>query len=118
MASTFATIDDYIRAQSEGVQPVLQQLRRAIHEAAPDAEETISYKIPAFRLNGEVLVYFAGWKHHVSLYPVPKGDAAFRRRIDQYRAGKGTLKFPLKQPIPLDLITTIVKQLIAERRKG
>ncbi|MBV8299017.1 MAG: DUF1801 domain-containing protein [Candidatus Eremiobacteraeota bacterium] len=118
MASTFTTIDDYIRAQSEDVQPVLQQVRRTVHEAAPESEETISYKIPAFRLNGEVLVHFAAWKHHVSLYPVPKGDAAFRRRIDQYRAGKGTLKFPLKQPIPLDLITTIVKRLIAERHRG
>jgi uncharacterized protein YdhG (YjbR/CyaY superfamily) len=87
-------------------------------KAAPGAEETISYKIPAFTLDGEALVYFAGWKHHVSLYPVPKGDAAFRRRIDPYRAGKGTLKFPLKQPLPLDLIASVVKQLIAERRKG
>ncbi|MBV8370096.1 MAG: DUF1801 domain-containing protein [Candidatus Eremiobacteraeota bacterium] len=118
MTSTFTTIDDYIGSQGAEVQPVLQQVRRAICEAAPGAEETISYKIPAFKLNGEELVYFAGWKHHVSLYPVPKGDAAFRRRIDPYRAGKGTLKFPLKQPLPLDLIASVVQQLIAERRKG
>ena len=118
MTSAFTTIDDYIGAQGAAVQPVLQQVRRVIRESAPDAEETISYKIPAFTLNGEELVYFAGWKHHVSLYPVPKGDAAFRRLIEPYRAGKGTLKFPLKQPIPLDLIASVVKQLIAERHKG
>jgi uncharacterized protein YdhG (YjbR/CyaY superfamily) len=76
MTSNFTKIDDYIGAQAADVQPVLQQVRRAIQEAAPDAEETISYKIPAFTLDGEALVYFVGWKHHVSLYPVPKGDAA------------------------------------------
>ncbi len=116
MASTFTTIDDYIRAQSEDGQRALQQVRRAIREAAPNAEEMIGYKIPAFKLNGKDLVYFAGWKNYISLYPVPKGDAAFRRRIDQYRAGKGTLRFPLKQPMPLELIATTVKHLIAERR--
>ena len=118
MRSTFTTIDEYIGAQSADVQPVLQHVRRAIHEAAPGAEETIRYKIPAFTLNGAELVHFAGWKHHVSLYPVPQGDAAFRRRIARYRSGKGTLKFPLKQPLPLDLIATIVKYVIAERHRG
>jgi uncharacterized protein YdhG (YjbR/CyaY superfamily) len=97
---------------------VLQQVRQTIRAAAPDAEETISYHIPAFTMNGKSLVHFAGWKQHISIYPVPSGDAAFQRRIAAYRAGKGTLQFPLQRPIPFDVIASAVAHLVAERSEG
>ena len=115
MTLKFATIDDYIATFPEDVRSVLQLVRRTIHEAVPEAEETISYQIPAFNLHGKNLVHFAGWKRHISLYPIPDGDDAFQQRIAPYRAGKGTLQFPLQQPIPVDLVTNVVAHLIAGR---
>jgi uncharacterized protein YdhG (YjbR/CyaY superfamily) len=111
MTVKFATIDDYIASFPEDVQSVLQQVRRTIREAAPEAEETISYQIPAFKLNGKSFVHFAGWKRHISLYPIPDGNDAFQQRIAPYRAGKGTLRFPLQKPIPFDVIASVVGHL-------
>jgi uncharacterized protein YdhG (YjbR/CyaY superfamily) len=118
MRQAFTTIDDYIIFQPPHARAVLESLRGAIREAAPDAVEAISYNIPAFKLNGKDVVSFAGWKQYVSLYPVPTGDAAFQARIAPYRAGKGTLRFPLREPIPLDLVRDVVRRLIAERHSG
>lgn len=84
----------------------------------PTADETISYGIPTFTIGGRYLVYFAGWKHHISVHPVPAGDAAFQRKIEPYVAGKGTLTFPLGEPIPYDLIGRVAALLFEERTRS
>ncbi|HXH94015.1 MAG TPA: DUF1801 domain-containing protein [Thermoanaerobaculia bacterium] len=101
------TIDDYIAAYSPDVQAILRKIRTTIRSAAPDAEETISYRIPAFRQNG-ILVYFAAFKNHIGLYPPIKADAALEKAIAKYAGEKGNLRFPLDQPIPYALIKRIV----------
>ena len=108
------SIDEYIDTFPEDVQTVLKQVRKTIKAAAPQAGEKISYGIPTFTLNGKYLIYFAGWKHHISIYPIPTADASFNQEIAPYVAGKGTLKFPVDKPIPLKLITKIVKLNVAE----
>ena len=118
MASRPATIDDYIDTFPADVQVILHEVRGRIRSALPTADETISYGIPTFTLDGRYLVYFAGWKHHVSVYPVPTGDANFERKIEPYRAGTGTLKFPLAEPIPYDLIERVAALLLEERWTG
>lgn len=117
MKSRIASVDEYIATFPEDIQKILQELRAAIRAAAPRAGEKISYGIPAFTLNGKYLIYFAGWKHHISIYPIPQGTEAFNREISQYVAGKGTLKFPLDKPLPLKLIAKIVKLNLAENAK-
>jgi uncharacterized protein YdhG (YjbR/CyaY superfamily) len=103
------TIDEYIAACPPDVQEILKQIRMAIKEAAPDAEETISYKMPTFTLNSHYLVYFAAFKKHIGFYPAPVGNAEFEADLSGYESGKGTVKFPLDQPIPFDLIRKIVQ---------
>jgi uncharacterized protein YdhG (YjbR/CyaY superfamily) len=113
------TIDDYIAGFPDDVQEVLRQIRATIRSAAPDAEETISYGIPTFRLNGTYLVYFAGYRKHVSVYPAPVGNAELAAEMAAYGSGKGTAKFPLDKPIPHDVIRKIVQFRIAETlRRG
>lgn len=109
----FTSMDEYIATFPTDVQKILKKVRSTIKAAAPKAEETISYGIPTFTMNGTYLIYFAGWKHHISIYPVPGGDAAFNKSVEPYIAGKGTLKFPLDEPIPYPLITQMVKLQIA-----
>ena len=101
-------IDDYIADFPADVQEVLQKIRITIKKAAPKAEEAISYKIPTFNLKGQYLIYFAAYKKHIGLYPVPSGDEEFNQEISIYQAGKGTLRFPLDKPIPYKLISKIV----------
>jgi len=113
----FHSIDEYIATFPEDVQKILEELRSTIRAAAPDAKETISYNIPTFTLNGKYLIYFAGWKNHVSIYPIPSGSEAFNKQIAKYVKGKGTLKFPLDKPLPLKLITKMVKLKLAENLK-
>jgi uncharacterized protein YdhG (YjbR/CyaY superfamily) len=107
-------IDEYIAAFPNDVQEILEQIRMTIRTAAPDAEETISYQMPTFMLRGKYLVYFAAYKKHIGLYPAPTGIAEFEEELSLYGAGKGTLRFPLDKPIPLDLIARIVKFRISE----
>jgi uncharacterized protein YdhG (YjbR/CyaY superfamily) len=111
MAVKFATLDEYIGSFPVDVQAVLEETRRRIRSALPTAQEVIRYDIPTFRVNGKNVVHFAGWKQHISVYPVPAGDEAFQREIEPYRAGKGTLKFPLDQPIPYHLIERVAALL-------
>ncbi len=118
MAGTPATIDDYIDTFPADVQAILQEVRGRIRNALPTADETISYGIPTFTLGGRYIVYFAGWKHHIAVYPVPTGDATFEREIEPYRASKGTLKFPFAKPIPYDLIERVAALLVEERMRG
>jgi len=103
-----ATIDEYISAFSPKVQAVLRRIRKVIHSAAPDAKEVISYRMPAFKLNG-VLMYFAAFKNHIGLYPPIRGDARLLKAVSPYAGEKGNLRFPLDQPIPYALIERIVK---------
>lgn len=110
MAKTnFQSIDEYIAACPPDSQDYLRQVRRLIRSLAPEAKEKISYQIAAFELNGKRIIHFAGWKKHISLYPVPAGDEAFERQIEPYVDGKGTLKFPLDKPLPLRLVERIIK---------
>jgi uncharacterized protein YdhG (YjbR/CyaY superfamily) len=118
----FKSIDEYIAAQPASSQVALGRVRCAIRAAAWGAEEGISYKIPAYTLHGSVLLYFAGWKHHYSIYPA--GDrlvAAFKGELDPYRASKGTLRFPLSEPVPVKLIERIARfraKEIGEHKRG
>jgi uncharacterized protein YdhG (YjbR/CyaY superfamily) len=115
---TFNSIDEYIASFPADVQKILEELRSTIKAAAPEAGEKISYGIPTFTLNDKYLIYFAGWKNHISIYPIPTGSEAFNKEVSQYVAGKGTLKFLLDKPLPLKLITKIVKLKVAENLKG
>lgn len=100
--------DEYISSFPPATQKILQQIRATIKKIAPKAEEAISYGIPVFNLNGTYLVYFAGYKNHVSIYPAPRGKDEFKEILSAYKGGKGTVQFPLDKPIPFNLITKIV----------
>jgi uncharacterized protein YdhG (YjbR/CyaY superfamily) len=110
----FTTIDEYISTFPEETQVALEKVRQAIHNAAPEATETISYDMPTFDLNGKHLVFFAGWKHHISLYPTPAGDAAFQQELAHYKKVKSTVQFPLDEPIPYDFVEKLVTFLLLE----
>src|ERR1700685_1430580 len=101
-------IDEYIASFPPDVQEILERIRLTVRNAAPQAQETISYKIPTFRLNG-VLVHFAAFKKHIGFYPPVRGDAKLQKAISTYAGEKGNLQFPLDQPIPYGLIERIVK---------
>jgi uncharacterized protein YdhG (YjbR/CyaY superfamily) len=103
-------VDEYISAQPETAQVVLNLVRSTLRKALPGAEEVISYKIPAYRLNGGIVLYFAGWKRHYSLYPVGKRTIAmFEDQLASYKVSKGTIRFPLSEPVPVKLIKRIAK---------
>lgn len=102
------TIDQYIAAFPAGIQEILQQVRDTIKKAAPGAEETIKYGMPTFMLDGN-LAYFAAWKNHIGFYPAPTGNKDFEKDLAGYKTGRGSVQFPLDKPIPLKLITKIVK---------
>ena len=101
-------IDEYIESFSPEVQAILEKIRLTIRDAAPGAQETISYKIPAFKLN-RILVYFAAFKNHIGLYPPVRGDARLMKAISTFAGEKGNLQFPLDRPIPYGLIEKIVR---------
>lgn len=103
------TIDEYIARFPPEVQEILQKVRQTIREAAPEAEETISYQMPAFTLKGRGLVYFGAHKKHIGFYSTPTGMEEFKEELAIYGAGKGTAQFPFDKPIPYDLITRIVQ---------
>jgi uncharacterized protein YdhG (YjbR/CyaY superfamily) len=103
-----ASIDEYIAAFPPEVRAILERIRRTIRKAAPKAQEAISYRIPAFKLNG-TLVYFAAFKNHIGFYPPIRGDAKIQKAASAYAGEKGNLRFPLDEPIPYGLIERIVK---------
>jgi uncharacterized protein YdhG (YjbR/CyaY superfamily) len=107
------TIDEYMAGYPPEVQAILKKVRSTIKAAAPDAVEAIKYQIPTFVLNGN-LVSFAAYKQHIGLYPIPAGTQKFQKAIAVYRAAKSTLRFPLDEPIPYDLIGQLVKYLVKE----
>src|SRR5262245_51164747 len=123
MAKThFKSVDEYIATQPENVQAILQRVRSTICKALPNAEEVISYRIPAYRLHGGVVIYFAGWKQHYSLYPATgRVVAACKDELASYEVSKGTIRFPLSRPVPVKLIGRIAKlraREVAERAKA
>jgi len=115
--ASFSSINEYIASFPENIQIIMEQLRSTIKAAAPKAGEKISYNMPTFTLNGTHLVYFAGWKTHMAFYGAPRGNAEFKEDLSAYETGQGTLKFPLDKPLPLKLITKIVKFRAAENLK-
>jgi len=112
------TVDEYIAGFPPSVQKILQRIRMTIRKAAPSADETISYQIPAFKQNG-ALVYFAAYKSHIGMYPITRTvSEKFRKELSPYAAGKSTARFPLDQPIPYTLISKIVKFRVGEKARG
>jgi uncharacterized protein YdhG (YjbR/CyaY superfamily) len=109
----YITIDEYIATFPEEIQKILEQLRTTIRTAAPDAVEKISYQMPTFAQKGD-LVHFAAWKNHIGFYPTSSGTQAFQQELSMYEGAKGSVKFPIDQPLPLELISTIVKFRVAE----
>jgi uncharacterized protein YdhG (YjbR/CyaY superfamily) len=114
----FKTIDEYIETFPETVQSILEEMRQAIYEAAPQAIETISYQMPTFKLNGKNLAYFAAFKNHIGFYPIPSGIEAFKEELSSYKQGKGSVQFPMDKPIPYDLVKKIVKYRVKEIIEG
>lgn len=110
------SVDAYLAAFPDAERAILQRIRDTVHGVLPGAGEKISYDMPAITVDDRPVLSFAGWKQHVSIYPVPEGDAVFDDAIAPYKAGRGTLKFPLGQPIPYDLIAQIAVRL-AERKR-
>ncbi len=123
--TTPKSIDEYIARFPDDVQTLLQKVRATISETVPEAEETISYQMPTFKLKGKYLAYFAAFKHHIGFYPTPSGIEALKEEVAPYEAGKGTLRFPFNEPIPYELIAKIaavreqeiVAQTAAKKKK-
>jgi uncharacterized protein YdhG (YjbR/CyaY superfamily) len=113
---TYTTIDEYIALFPADVQKKLKQMREAIHATAPAATEKIAYQMPTFYLNGN-LVHFAAFKNHIGFYPVPSGIEAFKKDFSKYAQGKGSVQFPLDQPLPIALVKKVVRFRAAENLK-
>jgi uncharacterized protein YdhG (YjbR/CyaY superfamily) len=122
MKTNFKSVDEYVASKPEGVQSVLNRVRTTIRKAVPEAEETISYKIPAYKLRGNRMLFFAGWKQHYSLYPATaRLVEAFQDDLAPYEVSKGTIRFPLAEPIPTKLIGRIAKfraKEVSDREKA
>jgi uncharacterized protein YdhG (YjbR/CyaY superfamily) len=112
----FTSIDQYIGEFPAEVQVILEEVRKAIQKAAPQASEKISYGIPTFYLNGN-LVHFAAWKNHIGFYPTSSGVSAFQEELSRYKQSRGAIQFPIDDPLPLKLITRIVKFRVLENSK-
>ena len=113
----FISIDEYIATFPEEIQKILEELRATIKASAPDAQEKISYQMPTFALKGN-LVHFAAWKNHIGFYPTSTGTQAFKNELSIYEGAKGSVKFPIDKPLPLDLISKIVRFRVAENLKN
>lgn len=117
IGATAKNIDDYIAGFPKEIQAMLQQIRATIRKAAPGAEEAIKYAIPTFVMNGKNLVHFAAFKNHIGFYPTPTGIESFKKELSKYKQGKGSVQFPLDEPMPLALITKIVKYNLLRNAK-
>lgn len=107
-------VDEYIASFSEETQVLLQQVRVAVRKAAPNAEEVISYNMPAYKCYGRILVYFAGFKNHIGFYPISSAIKEFQKELSVYKGAKGSVQFPLNKPMPLNIISKIVKFRVKE----
>jgi uncharacterized protein YdhG (YjbR/CyaY superfamily) len=109
-----AEVNDYIDSFPENTQRILIQIRKIILQEAPDAIESIAYKMPAYKINGKPLIYFAGFKNHIGLYATPSAHSEFIDELSGYKHGKGSVQFPMNQPVPFDLIRKMVKFKVKE----
>jgi len=114
--TTYASIDEYIATFAPETREILQTLREAIRESAPDATEKISYQMPTFVLHGN-LVHFAAYSNHIGFYPTPSGISAFQRELTEYKWSKGAVQFPIDKPLPYELIGKIVRYRADENRE-
>jgi uncharacterized protein YdhG (YjbR/CyaY superfamily) len=112
--NTFKNIAKYINSFQPETQEILIQIYLAIKEAAPEAEESISYGMPSFKLKGRPLVYFAAFKNHIGFYATPTGHSKFSKELSKYKQGKGSVQFPIDKPMPLNLVKEIVKFRVKE----
>ncbi|MEP7167279.1 MAG: DUF1801 domain-containing protein [Candidatus Woesebacteria bacterium] len=112
----YNSIDEYIQSYPKETQVLLEKIRQTIKKGAPEATEAIAYGLATFKLNGN-LVHFGGFKNHIGFYPAPSGIEAFKKELEPYETGKGTLQFPLDKPIPFDLISKIVAFRVKENSK-
>lgn len=110
------TIDEYIDSFPKEVQDILQAIRALIKEEVPEAVETISYGLATFKLRGKNLVHFGGWKNHIGFYATPSGNEAFKKELSKYKGAKGSVQFPLDEPLPLPLIRKIVQYRVKENK--
>lgn len=117
MQTNIQSVDDYIFGFPENIQEILVKIRGIIKENAPDAVESISYGMPAYKLNKKPLVYFAGYEKHIGFYATPQGHEQFAEQLAKYKQGKGSVQFPLNQPIPYELITDMVKFNVSKLQK-
>jgi uncharacterized protein YdhG (YjbR/CyaY superfamily) len=108
------TVDNYIKSFPENIQILLEQVRTTIKENAPDAAESITYQMPAYKTNGKPLVYFAAFSNHIGFYATPTGHSEFAKELSQYKQGKGSVQFPYNKPIPFELIGRIVRFRVKE----
>jgi uncharacterized protein YdhG (YjbR/CyaY superfamily) len=115
MPATFATVDEYLDSFPDEVRDRLARIRWIAREVLDEPDERISYGIPTVTVAGRPVVHYSGWKRHIALYPVPDGEAGLDRDLEPYRAGKGTLQFPLDRPLPEDLVRRVVVALSARR---
>lgn len=109
-------VDDYLKTFPDEVQTRLHDIRKTIRDNAPDAAESIAYGMPAYKLRGKPLVYFAGYAKHIGFYATPTGHEQFAAELARYKQGKGSVQFPLDEPLPLDLIGRIVRFRVAENQ--
>ncbi|PGH39532.1 MAG: hypothetical protein CRN43_08440, partial [Candidatus Nephrothrix sp. EaCA] len=107
MTPTHKNVDAYIKSFDGRTQKILEQVRQTIQAAVPEAAESISYAMPAYKLNGKPLVYFAGYKRHIGFYATPAGHKKFAKELSKYKQGKGSVQFPVEEPMPLELIARI-----------
>lgn len=110
----FKTTDEYIKTFPEDIRDILEQIRSTVKKTAPQAEEAIAYQMPTFKLNGKNLVHFAAFKKHIGFYPTPSGISAFKKELSAYKSAKGSVQFPINEPVPLKLIEKIVKFRVKE----
>lgn len=118
MTKKFSNVDEYIHSFPEEIQQILRKIQQTIRQVIPNGEEVISYGIPTIKLGGRYVVYYSAWKDHISLYPIPGNNAELLNKLEPFKAGKGTLKFPLDQPIPYDVIKAVAAEFLRERTKA
>ena len=110
----YTSINEYISTLPENAQNAMGEIIATIKAKVPNAEEHISYNMPAFKVNGEYFVHFSAWKNHIGMYPIPAGNEAFQKQIEPYRSAKSSLNFPLDKPMPIKLIEKVIKFRISE----
>ena len=117
MNTKTSNVDEYIKSFPKSTQTLLKQVRKAIRENAPGSEELIGYGMPGYKLNKKPLVYFAGYANHIGFYATPNGHEKFAKELSKYKQGKGSVQFPINEPMPIDLIIKIVKFRVTENSK-